>query len=336
MSAAGSIDNIVLREMNTPLCEGEEILVEVAAVGLNFRDIMAATSILPGELEGDEAYWRNLGLEFAGTVRSVGPAVTGLAPGDKVMGMGKGFLRRFAKTHAGAVMRLPADADLKQAATMPVAFLTAHYALRQVGHLDADETVLVHLASGGVGLAAIQVANDIGASIFGTAGSDAKRSYLTDLGLGAVMNSRSLEFAEQVLTKTGGRGVDVVLNALSGQGIDKSLECLAPFGRMVEIGKRDLADDKPIGLGSLYYNNSYSVIDLSTLPIDKPRLFKKLLTEVEAKVASGDYKPLPATFFPVSETSDAMRMLFKAQHIGKVVVSFDQPVVDVDVDLSKP
>ena len=102
-----------------------------------------------------------------------------------------------------------------------------------------------------------------------------------------------------------------MLNALSGQGIDKSLECLAPFGRMVEIGKRDLADDKPIGLGSLYRNNAYSVIDLSTLPVDKPKLFRRLLKEVEAKVANGDYKPLPATYFPVSETSEAMRMLFQ-------------------------
>ncbi len=336
MTSAGSIENLVLREMVTPECEPDEILLEVAAVGLNFRDIMAATSILPGELEGDEAYWRNLGLEFSGTVRSVGADVTGLKPGDRVMGMGKGFLRRYAKTKAGAVMRLPDDVDLHDAASMPVAFLTAHYALSQVARLDEDETALVHLTSGGVGLAAVQVVDDIGATLLGTAGSDKKRDYLKDLGLAAVMNSRSLEFAEQVLAHTEGRGVDVVLNALSGHGIDKSLECLAPFGRMVEIGKRDLAEDKPIGLGSLYNNNSYQVIDLSTLPNEKPKLFRKLLAEVEAKVAEGKYKPLPATRFAASKTTDAMRMLFRAEHIGKVVVTFDEPALDVEVDLGKP
>jgi acyl transferase domain-containing protein/NAD(P)-dependent dehydrogenase (short-subunit alcohol dehydrogenase family)/acyl carrier protein len=336
MSSPGSIDNIVLREVDTPECGPAEILVRVAAVGLNFRDIMAATSILPGELEGEDAYWRNLGLEFSGTVIAVGPDVTHLSLGDKVMGMGKGFLRRFAKTHAHAVMRLPADFDLQKAATMPVAFLTAHYALADVGQLDEAESVLIHLASGGVGLAAIQVAKDRCASrIFGTAGSDAKRAHVEALGVEAVMNSRSLEFSEELLRRTGGDGVDVVLNALSGAGIDKSLECLAPFGRMVEIGKRDLADDKPIGLGSLYRNNAYSVIDLSTLPTEKPKRFRKLLAAVEQKIALGSYQPLPATIYPVSRTSDAMRALFQAQHIGKIVVTLDEPVVDVQVSLGK-
>lgn len=336
MTSAGSIDNIVLREVDTPECGPGEILVQVAAVGLNFRDIMAATSILPGELEGEDAYWRNLGLEFSGTVAMVGPGVTHLSVGDKVMGMGKGFLRRFAKTHAAAVMRLPADFDLQKAATMPVAFLTAHYALVDVGLLDEDESVLIHLASGGVGLAAIQIAKNLGASkIFGTAGSDTKRAYVQALGVEAVMNSRSLEFSEQLLEHTSGGGVDVVLNALSGVGIDKSLECLAPFGRMVEIGKRDLAEDKPIGLGSLYRNNAYSVIDLSTLPTDKPKRFQKLLAAVEQKVALGTYQPLPATYFPVSRTAEAMRTLFQAQHIGKVVVDLNEPIVNVHVALGK-
>ncbi len=336
MTSAGSIDNIVLREIDMPVCGPGEIIVEVAAVGLNFRDILAATSILPGELEGDEAYWRNLGLEFSGTVAARGEGVTHLKPGDKVMGMGKGFLRRYAKTHGSAVMRLPADFDLQEAATMPVAFMTARYALSDVGMLDEGESVLIQLASGGVGLAAIQVAKDLGASrIFGTAGSDTKREHVRALGLEAVMNSRSLEFAEQLLEHTCGEGVDVVLNSLSGAGIDKSLECLAPFGRMVEIGKRDLADDKPIGLGSLYRNNAYSVIDLSTLPTDKPKRFVKLLAAVEEKVASGAYRPLKATYFPVSRTAEAMRTLFQAQHVGKIVVSMIEPVVDVEVALTR-
>ncbi|TIU16296.1 MAG: hypothetical protein E5W53_28580, partial [Mesorhizobium sp.] len=141
--------------------------------------------------ENDEAYWRNLGLEFAGTVRKVGDRVTNLKPGDRIMGMGKGYLRRFAKIRADLAMRVPDGIDLIEAATLPTAFLTAHYALTHIGRLAEDETALIHLASGGVGLAAIQVAHDVGARVFGTAGSDTKRAFLKKWGVDEVMNSRA-------------------------------------------------------------------------------------------------------------------------------------------------
>jgi len=334
MSAPGVIDNIVLREAKTPEPAAGEVVVEVAAVGLNFRDIMAATSILPDEYDDERAWWRNLGLECSGVVVAVGEGVDNLRVGDRVMGMGKSYLRRFAVLPALATMPVPDDVDLQAAATIPTAFITAHYALKDVGRLCEGEKVLIHLGSGGVGLAAIQVARHIGAEILTTAGSDDKRSYLSALGIEHVMNSRSLDFAEDVRGRTGA-GVDVVLNALSGTAIDKGLECLAPFGRFVEIGKRDLADDKPIGLRSLYHNNSYSVIDLSTLANIRPAMMKNLLVEVSELIKQGVYKPLPSTRFPVSHTAEAMRTLFKAQHIGKIVVTFDEPEVEVEVDLSR-
>ena len=336
MSSPGLIDNIVLREVATPELQADEILVEVAAVGLNFRDVMAASSILPDELTGEDAYWRNLGLEFSGTVVKLGADVSHLQVGDRVMGMGKGFLRRYAKVNAHAVMSVPDHMDLIEAATMPVAYITAHYSLTHVGQLAEGETVLVHLASGGVGLAAINVARHLGARIFATAGNTEKRAYLAQMGIQNVMNSRGLFFAEETLHSTKGRGVDVVLNALSGAGIDKSLECLAPFGRLVEIGKRDLADNKPIGLRSLYENKTYSVVDLSTLPVEKPKLFFRLLREVEARIAAGDYQPIPATQFPLADTASAMRSLAKALHIGKVVVAVHQASVEVDTNLDQP
>ncbi|MFG1343669.1 SDR family NAD(P)-dependent oxidoreductase [Xanthobacter autotrophicus DSM 431] len=335
MTSPGLIDHVVLRESPMPTPEADEVVVEVAAVGLNFRDIMAATGILPDEAEGPGAWWRNLGLEFAGTIVRVGAEVEGFAPGDRVMGMGKGFLRRFAAAEARFLMRVPEHVELKDAATLPAAFMTAHYSLVDVGRLSDDEKVLIHLATGGVGLAAIQVARHVGAEILASAGSDAKRAFLRDLGIGHIMNSRSLEFAEAVRAATSGRGVDVVLNALSGAGIDKGLECLAPFGRFVEIGKRDLAQDKPIGLKSLYYNNTYSVIDLSTIADERPAKLAALLKAVEALVAEGTYRPLPATRFPASRAAEAMRLFSKAQHIGKVVLTFDEPEIEVEIDLSQ-
>ncbi|MFS8036884.1 SDR family NAD(P)-dependent oxidoreductase [Xanthobacter sp. AM11] len=336
MTSPGLIDHVVLRECPMPQPRAGEVAVEVAAVGLNFRDIMAITGILPDETDGAGAWWRNLGLEFAGTVLSVGEGVEGYAPGDRVMGMGKGFLRRFAAADARFLMRVPQGVDLRDAATLPAAFMTAHYALLEVGRLAADEQVLVHLATGGVGLAAIQVARAVGAGILASAGSDAKRAHLRGLGITHVMNSRSLEFAEQVRAATGGRGVDVVLNALSGAGIDKGLECLGPFGRFVEIGKRDLAQDKPIGLKSLYCNNSYAVIDLSTIADERPAKLRALLAAVEQEVAQGRYRPLVATRFPVSQAAQALRLFAKAQHIGKVVLTFDEPAVEVEIDLGQP
>lgn len=336
MSAPGVIDNVVVREAATPEPKPGEVVVAVAAVGLNFRDVMAATSILPDELEGEDAWWRNLGLEFAGTVHAVGAGVEGLAVGTRVMGMGKGLMRRYAIVPAAALMPVPEDVDLVSAATMPVGFMTAHYALDWIGRLRQGERVLIHLATGGVGLAAIQVARNIGAEILATAGSDQKRAYLRDLNITHVMNSRALEFAGEVREATHGRGVDVVLNALSGAGIDKGLECLAPFGRFVEIGKRDLAQDKPVGLKSLYYNNSYSVIDLSTLSGERPDLLRKLLDEISDKIMSGAYRPIPSTVFPASRAAEALGLLAKGQHIGKVVITFDEPRIDVDLDLARP
>ncbi|MGF7160218.1 acyl transferase domain-containing protein/acyl carrier protein [Rhodoligotrophos appendicifer] len=336
MSAPGVIDNIVIREAAMPEPKADEVIVSIAAVGLNFRDVMAATSILPDETDGEDAWWRNLGLEFAGTVRAIGHEVEGVAIGDRVMGMGKGLMRRYAAVPASALMPVPDGVDLVAAATMPVGLMTAHYALDWIGRLKKGEKVLIHLATGGVGLAAIQVARDLGAEILATAGSDHKRRYLHDLGIEHVMNSRTLEFSGEIRTITKGRGVDVVLNALSGTGIDKGLECLAPFGRFVEIGKRDLAQDKPVGLKSLYYNNSYSVVDLSTLGGERPDLLRKLLDEISVKALDGTYKPIASTIFPASKAAEAMSLLSKAQHIGKVVVSFDESAVEVELDLTKP
>lgn len=336
LSQPGSLDNIVLREFPMPVAKKGEIVVEIAAVGLNFRDIMAATSILPGEREGDDAWWRNLGFEFSGVVKSVGPGVRTHKVGDRVIGLGKGFMRRFAKVEARAASKLPDNLDLNAAATIPIAFLTAEYCLVELGRLKRGESVLIHLGTGGVGLAAIQVARAIGAKIFATAGSDEKRAYLRDLGIEHVMDSRSLDFAEEVRAATGGRGVDVVLNSLSGAGIEKGLECLATLGRFIEIGKRDLAADRPIGLRSLYHNNSYAVFDLGEILDDAPELLAKPFRRILKMIAKGTYQPLPTTDFPASKAADAMRHLAKAVHIGKVVVAFNETEISVERDLARP
>lgn len=333
MSQPGLVENIVLREAETPSPGPNEVVVEVAAVGLNFRDVLAATGMLPGEVEGAEAAWRNMGLEFGGVVHAVGKDVTGLAIGDRVMGMGSGLLRGFAKMPAQAVMRIPANISMVEAGSIPAGFATAIYSLEWVARLQAGEKVLIHLGTGGVGLAAIQVAKHLGAEILATAGSDIKREHLRKLGVTHVMDSRSLTFADEVMVATGGRGVDVVLNSLAGLAIDKGIACLAPFGRFIEIGKRDLFADKPIGLKSLYFNNSFAVVDLSTLPKERPEEMRRLFDVLTARFADGTYRPNPVTLFPVAKTADAYRTMAKAQHIGKVVIDLAQPEIAIEDDL---
>lgn len=336
LSQPGSLDNIVVREAPMPLAGKGEIVVEIAAVGLNFRDIMAATSILPGETDGEDAWWRNLGFEFSGVVSSVGPGERRHKLGDRVIGLGKGFMRRFAKVKSAATSHLPDGLDLKAAATIPIAFLTAEYGLVELGRLKRGESVLIHLGTGGVGLASIQVAKAIGAEIYATAGSEEKRQYLRDIGIKHVMDSRSLDFAEEVRAATGGRGVDVVLNSLAGAGIEKGLECLAPLGRFVEIGKRDLAADRPIGLRSLYHNNSYAVFDLGEMLDLGPENLAKPFRTILRRIDKGTYETLPTTLFPASRSAEAMRHLAKAVHIGKVVISFDESEISVERDLNRP
>lgn len=329
MSEPGQIGNLLLQAAPVPEPGGGEVLVETAAVGLNFRDIMAATSLLPDELEGDAAWWRNLGLEFSGTVRAADPEGTGLKPGDRVVGMGKGLLRKLTTVPAAQLIRIPDGIDLLDAATVPTAFLTAVYALEHVARMRSGESVLIHLGTGGVGMAAIQVARACGAVIHASAGSEDKRDALRAMGIEHVHDSRNLDFVDHVLAATGGRGVDVVLNALSGAAIDKGLQCLAPFGRFVEIGKRDLAADKPIGLRALYENKSYSVIDLSVMQEERPDLLREVFTSVMERLAGGTFRPLVNTRFPASRAADAMRYLARAKHTGKVLVTFDEDELDV-------
>ncbi|MCB1810332.1 MAG: SDR family NAD(P)-dependent oxidoreductase [Candidatus Competibacteraceae bacterium] len=335
MNAPGVLDRLILRQSPMPRLQSNEALLRVHAVGLNFRDIMAATGLLPEQAELEPA-WQNLGLEFGAVVEAIGSDVTHLRPGDRVMGMGRRCLQRYIAMPAEGLIAIPATIDLAQAATIPSAFVTAHYALNHVARLQAGEKVLIHLATGGVGLAAIQLAQRAGAEIFATAGSDAKRDYLRQLGIKHVMNSRALDFADEILAATDGQGVDVILNALPSAFIEKGLDCLAPYGRFLEIGKRDVYADSPIGLKALRRNGSFAVIDLAAMGHDRPQLLASLFSELMELFQTGELKPIAMTLFGVAEVAEAFRFMSQAQHIGKVVVDLTGSELAVEVDRDKP
>ena len=187
----------------------------------------------------------------------------------------------------------PPNITLEQASTIPVAFVTAHYALRHLARLAKGESILIHVATGGVGLAAVQMAKLCGARIFATAGSPAKRSYLESLGVTDVMDSRSLSFADEIAERTGGRGVDVILNSLSGEALNLGVASLAPYGRFVELGKSDIYKNSRLQLLPFRKNLSLFSVDLDRMCFERREFVGQLLREVADEFASGALVPVP-------------------------------------------
>ncbi|WP_184351243.1 type I polyketide synthase [Streptomyces olivoverticillatus] len=296
-----------------------EVEVRVAAAGLNFRDVLTAMGLLPGD--GDIRY--RIGFECAGEVAAVGEGVDRLCVGDRVLAIDLrgGAFGSYLTVPEATVARIPASLDAVAAAGIPVAFLTAWYALHHVGRLGRGERVLIHSATGGTGLAAIAVARLLGAEVLATAGSEEKRRYLRALGITQVMDSRSLAFRDEVREATGGEGVDVVLNSLSGAAIQAGLECLRPFGRFVELGVRDIISDTPLGLKPFRHNITMGTVDLIELQQCRPEIFDQLLRDVLTEFSHGRLKPLHCTTFPLSAATDAFRLMAGAGHIGKLVLT---------------
>ncbi len=318
----GSLDNLALVHMPRPRPAAGEVLVRVHTAGLNFRDCMWAMGLLsPEALEGGYA-GVSLGIECAGEIEAVGDGVADFAPGDRVMAFGTNCFASYMVTGAAAVAKIPARLSYEEAATVPTVFLTCWYALKEVARLTAGERVLIHGAAGGVGLAAIQIAQQAGAEIFATAGNDEKREYLRSLGVKHIFDSRSLAFADQILEETNGEGVDVVLNSLAGAAMEKSLKVLRPFGRFLEIGKRDLYANTRVGLRAFRNNVSYTAIDADQLLVHKPTLAARMLAEVSAEIECGALRPLPHEVFPAARAAEAFRKMQQSRHIGKLVLSF--------------
>ena len=321
-------------EVRTPqLVEEGQVEIEVHAAGLNFRDVMWAMGLLPEEALSDGFAGPTLGLECAGIVRSLGPRVDGLAVGDRVMAFAPGSLSTRVVTIAEAVAPIPPETSFAEAATIPVTFVTAVYALGHLAKLAAGERVLIHTASGGVGLAAIQYAKQRGAVVIATAGSEVKRAFLRLAGADCVLDSRDLAFCEAVREFTEGQGVDIVLNSLSGEAMERSLEVLKPFGRFLELGKRDFYLNRRIHLRPLRQNISYFAIDIDQLPVRRPDLARRLLTEVSVALFNGEIRPLAHRIFSFGELEDAFRLMQSSGHIGKLVLV---PDANTGVCLRKP
>ncbi|HTV89806.1 MAG TPA: beta-ketoacyl synthase N-terminal-like domain-containing protein, partial [Stellaceae bacterium] len=317
----GGIDTLAWRPVAPRPPGPGEIAIDVEAAGLNFRDLMWAMGLVPEEALIDGFTGPTFGLECAGVVRAVGAGVAHVSIGDRVAGFAPAALAGQVTTSADAVIHIPPETGFAAAATLPVAFVTVTYALGTLAQLAAGETVLIHAAAGGVGLAAIQYAKYRGAIVIATAGSDVKRAFLRLAGADHVLNSRDAGFADAVRALTGGSGVDVVLNSLSGEAMEESLAVLKPFGRFLELGKRDFYLNRRIHLRPLRQNISYFAIDIDQLPVKRPELAKALLAEVSAALGDGAIRPLAHRRFGFAAIEEAFRLMQASGHIGKLVLT---------------
>ncbi|PTR21324.1 type I polyketide synthase [Pseudomonas sp. GV085] len=308
----------------------DELDIEVQATGLNFRDVMYALGLLSDEAIENGFSGPTLGFEFAGVVRGKGAMVEGdFQPGDRVVGFGPSSFANRLITNANAVARIPEGMSFEAAATIPSTFFTVYYAVHHLARLEPGEKILIHGAAGGVGIAAIQIAKWCGAEIYATAGSDEKRDFLRLLGVEHIFDSRSLAFADDILAITDGRGVDVVLNSLAGEAINRNLRVLKPFGRFLELGKRDFYQNTKIGLRPFRNNISYFGIDADQLMSERPQLTRRLFGEMMALFRDGILSPLPYRAFDANEVVEAFRYMQQARQIGKIVVTYRTPIQQV-------
>lgn len=297
-----------------------EMEIAVEATGLNFRDVLWALSMLPEEILEDGFAGPRLGLECAGRVTAVGPGVKGFKVGDPVVAFAQSGFATHIVVPDLVVAPMPQGLDPMAAATVPVAFLTAYYGLVSCARMRRGEWVLVHGGAGGVGLAALQIAKLKGARVIATAGSREKRALVKALGAEHVLDSRSLAFVDEVRAITGD-GVDIVLNSLFGEAMERSLNALRPFGRFVELGKRDYVANTHIGLRPFRRNLSYFGVDLDQVIQHQGDDGARMFREVMALFNDGGLKPLPYQPFTAAETSDAFRLMQQSGHIGKIVIS---------------
>ena len=307
----GSLDGVELTPLDHVALQPNEVRLRVLSAGINFRDVLTVLQMYPGPPPP-------IGIECAGVVTEVGSAVDTLRVGERVFGFAPASLGTEAVAPAAFLARIPDGMSAEDAAGIAIAFLTAHYGLHRLAGLHSGQRILVHAAAGGVGLAAVQIAQRCGAEIFATAGSEAKRDLLRRIGVAHVMDSRTLAFADQVLAETGGQGVDVVLNALSGEFIAAGLRALAPGGYFLELGKRGVwtaeavAETRP--------DVAYHPYDLGSLAQSDHTLLQPMYESILAALADGSLRPLPVTVFPLARIVDALRYMAQARHVGKVVV----------------
>jgi NADPH:quinone reductase-like Zn-dependent oxidoreductase len=298
-----------------------DVEVRVKAVGVNFKDCLVAL----GRVSDD-----TLGTECAGIVERVGTS-SRFMPGDRVVVSALDTYRSVLRCNEALVARIPDSIPFTEAAKLPTNYVTAYHALVELGRIARGESVLIHASAGGTGQAAIQIAQHFGAEVFATVGSQSKKDLLMKtyaIPSDHIFYSRDTSFSQGVKSATGGRGVDLVLNSLAGEELRASWECIAPYGRFLEIGKKDIFSHGKLPMFQFAQNVSFSAIDIAAMTKERPQLIQKslkavvdLLVQKKISVAS------PLRVYSVHEIEDAFRYLQSGLNAGGVAVEIDQDAV---------
>ncbi|WP_414578327.1 SDR family NAD(P)-dependent oxidoreductase [Anabaena sp. CCY 9402-a] len=312
ISQRGTLENLTFQTVNRTPPNPGEIEIRIQATGVNFRDILNALDLYPGEPG-------MLGCECVGEIVAIGTDVHHLQIGQTVIALASGSFSQYVTIKADITIPLPQHLNIIDGATIPAAFLTAFYTLHQQAKIRPGDKVLIHAAAGGVGQAAIQIAQQAGAEIFATA-SPQKWETLRNLGVTNIFNSRTLDFTEEILAQTQGEGVDIVLNSLRGDFIAASFAVLKPQGRFVEIGKIDVWTEEQVK--QVKPNADYFLVDLFELCYQQPELIQNMLQQLVEEFEQHRLQPLAAKVFPMTQIVDAFRYMQQGKHIGKVVIDW--------------
>lgn len=294
--------------------------IKVAAVGLNWKDL----AISAGRFD-----MNSLSSEYSGTVHRVGSAVTNVSVGDRVYGLGKGHFGNYVRVPAATAQHLRPEDDFLKMATMPLVYMTVVYGFSYATKLKRGEKLLIQSATGGLGMAAIQLAQSIGAEVFATVGTADKAKYLTEVfGIPASMifSSRTTSDIPKMIDATGGRGFDVILSTSNGDMLHESIKALAPLGRIVDVGRVDVQNSMTLNLASFQKSATFSSFDLGVIVEAQPEMSQILMQSVDEHFRAGNIAPIPAILASdVSELDQALLGFSKGTHIGKLVVNFQNP-----------
>jgi NADPH:quinone reductase-like Zn-dependent oxidoreductase len=304
-----------IENRNQPL-NSNEIEVDIKCAGVNFRDVLIAV----GQLKACHT-----GSECSGIISRVGSTVSKFQVGDAVAALGDGcFATSIRVQENGPVVKVPVGISFEEAAALPVNYATAYVALHNIARIQPGETVLIHSGTGGTGQAAIQIAKNAGATVFATVGSPSKKQFLIDtyhLPESHIFSSRTTLFAQAIKHRTGNKGVDVILNSLAGESLLASWKCIAPYGRFLEIGKRDILSNQGLPMSQFLQNVTYSGVDLAAMSVERPEVCAAALEKIFAFVQEGKlHASQPIHQYGVGEIERAFRVLQGGQHVGKSVI----------------
>ncbi|RJE70884.1 type I polyketide synthase [Reichenbachiella sp. MSK19-1] len=319
----GILDSIGFRQIAPFQLGAHDVEIDVKASGLNFKDVLNLNGLLTEESVAGGLVGAQLGLECSGVVARVGKSVTHLKIGDPVLAFAPNTFAGKVIAPDHCVVPKPEHISFEEAATITLVYLTAYHCMFNLGQMDEGERLLIHSATGGVGMAAVALAQHFGIEIYATAGTEEKRTLLREMGVTHIYNSRSTAFHDEIMQDTHGEGVDLVLNSLSGKAIIQSIKCLRPFGRFVEIGKTDIYNDMSLHLKRFGDNLSYFAVDIDRLMGQKPKKASKLFGDVIRLFEDKVLKPHPYKQFSINEIGEAIDFIAKGKHIGKVIVSMD-------------